>query len=161
MQHDPVELRGEECAVPVNRVVLGADVLERPRDVRGEDHVDDVLAVGIALGGDRLDDCDRPLERDLGTFWEEACLLPELSPERPYEALTALDPTSGKQPHLVWAFLVPDEENASAPAQDRRDTNPGFHDQCADDPKPRPPRSVDASSATSTSRTVAMVAMTS
>ena len=144
-------------------VVLRCDVLERAVSVGREDHVHDVLAVRRRVGRDRIDDRNGPLERHLGAVVEEPGLLRQLSLERPHEALADLNAAPRQEPHLALGLLVPEKQDAALPAQDGRDANPrlGHRGQLDDDPNPRAPRSLTASSSTSTIRTAATGATTS
>jgi len=73
---DRVQLANVERAMTTNRVVLRRDVLERSGHVGRENHVHDVLAFRRAFRRDRVDQCDRPLERYFSALWKEPRLLP-------------------------------------------------------------------------------------
>src|SRR5207247_11043025 len=120
VQHDAVELVASEEAMPTHCCVLRGDSLQRAVELPGEDDVDDVLLPHRQFGRDRVDDCHRPLEeRRL-----DADLLVELAPERVGEALARVDAAAGQQPRLAPGLLVPDEQHAVVPAQDRGDADP-------------------------------------
>ena len=51
-------------------------------------------------------------------------LLGQLAVERVDEALAGVDAAAGEQPVLAAALLVPAEQQAPLPAQDRRDADP-------------------------------------
>src|SRR5688572_17151166 len=127
MEWNCVELAHEERAVTVYGVILRDDVLERPADVRREDHVDDVLAVRVGGRRDGIDDRDRPLERNLLPAGEEPGLLEELASQRRDEALPHAHSSAGKQPHLTGRLLVAQQMNAPLSAQDRRNPDPRLH----------------------------------
>src|SRR5262249_11868946 len=93
---------------------------------------------------------------------KEPGLLPELTSQCADQALSTSYPSTREEPDGSTVLLVTQEEDAAAPAQDRRDPDAGVsHGQCADEPKPRDPRSLAVSSSTSTSRTEATGATTS
>ena len=78
------------------------------------------------------------------------------------EALARSHAAARKEPDRFAASLVASEKDPSAPTEDCGDPDPRFgHVQLADDPKPRAPRSLVASSSTSTSRTDTTGATTS
>ena len=56
-----------------------------------------------------------------------------------------------QQPVLLAGLLLPAEQHAALPAQDRRDADRAAPSVRRDDPKPRTPRSLSGSSSTSTS----------
>ena len=131
-----------------NGHVVRGDLLERlPGQVAGEDDVHDVLGGEAAHRRDRVDDRHRPLDRHLGA---DADLLGELAVEGVDEALAGVDAAARQQPVLLAVLLVPAEEDARLPAQDRRDADPRLGHQWRDEPKPRTPRSLSGSSSTST-----------
>ena len=137
------------------------DRLERASgEVGGEDDVDDVLSDEQALRGDRVDDGDGSFERQI---LPHADLLAELPPQRFDKALAAVDAAAGQQPVLPAArFLVPAQEDASLPAEERGDADTRLERHQADElPKPFSPRSVSGSSATSTGSGVATGTTTS
>src|SRR3990170_2774622 len=157
-----VELMDMERAMAAHRLVLGRDLLERARYVCSEDHVDHVLALRLPVRRDRIDERNGTLQRYLDTRRKEPRLLPELAAKRPDEALPGSHTPTGQQPHLVLSFLVAEQQDPAAPAEDRRNADPRLaHAQWAVDPKPCAPRSLAASSSTSTRRTVATGAITS
>ena len=161
VKRNRVQLVNVKCAMTTDGGVLGRDILERPGDVRREDDVQHVLSFRCLVGRDRIDQCDGAFERYVTAFREEPRLLPQLPPQSADQALARSDTASRKEPHLIHPFLVPEQQDPSAPAEDRRDANARLHAQCADDPKPCPPRSLAASSSTSTRRTAAIGATTS
>src|SRR5438874_8846920 len=132
-----------------DRRVGGGHRLERAAaEVAGEDDVNHVLGRERTHGCDRIDDRDRPLDRQLVRDPE---LLDQLTVQRSDEALARVHAASRKQPVVAIALLVPAEEDAPAPAQDRGDANPRLGHQLPDDPWPRTPRSVTGSSFVSAS----------
>src|SRR5262249_17894440 len=127
------------------------------REVGREDDVDDVPVVGRPVRRDRLGDRDRALEEQLVG---QAELLAELARERFGERLATLDAPAGEQPVLLARLLLTAQQDASVPAQERRDAEARPH-QRWDEPKPRTPRSEAGSSSTSTSSTSGTGTMTS
>ena len=112
---------------------------------------------------DRVDDRDGSLERDLLAAREEPGLLEELPMQRRDEALPDANASPGQEPHLARRLLVAQKENAPLPAQDRRDPDPRLHQRLSSSMTRtlEYPRSLPASSSTSTSRTDATGATTS
>src|SRR5581483_4774401 len=160
MQCDAVEVGGVEQPVPAYRGVLRGHGLERPSgEVGREDDVHDVLRAEPALGRDRVDDRDRPLDWQLVG---DADLLEQLAMERGDEALARIDAAAGQEPILAAAgLLVAAQQDAVLPAQNRRDTDARLLHQAAEEPKPRTPRSLSGSSSTSIGSTVATGTTTS
>ncbi len=162
MQRNGVELLGAESAVAAHgrrpaRPRPRASRIHPPRRSRGRR----ASATGSAPGRSsrRARPAPRAAPRAPG---KRPCLLPELALERTHEALAAPHPAAGEQPDLAARLHVPEEQDAPAPAEDRRNADPRLpHAQLADDPNPREPRSLVASSSTSTSRTEATGTMTS
>src|SRR5918996_1759473 len=162
MGRDPLELSHAERAVAAHRVILRADVLERPGHVRREDHVDDVLPRRAGGWRDRVDERDGALERDVHALREEPRLLPELALKRVQEALARLHAAAGQQPDLARTLVVSAQENATPPAQDRRHPHAWMLDaHPVEEPNPRSPRPLAPSSSTSRRRTEATGATTS
>jgi len=149
MQHDRLELVDPKEPVAADGCVLRGHGLERTApEIAREDDVHDVLRREAPLRGDRVDDRNGALERQLEA---DSDLLRELPVQRVHEALARVDSAAGQQPVLASGLLVPAEKDASVPAEDRRDADSwlGAH-QAADEPKPRTPRSASGSSSTST-----------
>jgi hypothetical protein len=163
MNRDRLELANEKRPVSTNGVVLRHDTLEGARDIRGEDDMDDVLAVRVAGRRDGLDDGDGTLEWDFDSLGEEPRLLPELALKRMNQTLSDTHSSTRQQPNVTVALLVAQEQYAPLPAQNRGDANTRFQfrPQLDDEPNPCIPRSLETSSSTSTSRTDATGAMTS
>src|SRR3990172_2566828 len=155
MQHDRPELLRSEESVAANRLVLGDELGERAIEIPGEDDVNDVFRPQAPLRRYRVDDRDRPFDRQLVAGPEHPCLLDELAVERLREAFAAADSPARQEPVILPALLVPAEQDHPAPPQDGRHADAGLRShQCADDPKPRTPRSaLSGSSSTSTSST--------
>src|SRR6266516_2458029 len=150
MEHDVVELDTVEQPVASHRRILRRDSGERtPREIAGEDDVHDVLDCEGPLRRDRVDEGDRPLDRDLVL---DADLLVKLAVERVGETLAGVHASARQQPVLAAArLLVAAEQDPVLPPQQRRDPDPRFGaHQTADEPKPRTPRSLSGSSSTST-----------
>src|SRR6266536_63109 len=146
VQADLVELvRGEQAMAPHCGIPGGHRLERSATQVAREDDVDDVLGGEAADGRDRVDDRDRALD---GRLVVDPELLGELAVKRVDEALARVDAASGKEPVVAFPLLVPAEQDASPPAQERRDTDPGLaHDP--EEPCPRSPRSLGGSSLTS------------
>jgi len=69
--------------------VAGDGAFERPVERPGEDDMDDVLRPEAAFRRDRLDDRDRPLDRQLVAIAHEARLFRQLALQRVDERLAA------------------------------------------------------------------------
>jgi hypothetical protein len=121
MQRDAVELVGREEPMAAYGLVARHDTLERAVQLAGEDDMDDVLRPQTPLRRDRLDDRDRPLDRQLVADRPRARLLRQLALQRVDERLAARHAAPGQQPVLAAALLVADEEDRPAPVQERRD----------------------------------------
>ena len=148
MQHDLVQLVGAEESMTADGHVLRGDRLERAlAQVAREDDVDDVLRGEAANRRDRVGDSDRPLDRHLVV---DPHLLPQLAVEGVDEAFARVHPAAREEPVLAAALLVPAEQDAPLPAQDRGDPDARLHHGC-EEPKPRTPRSLSGSSSTSAS----------
>jgi len=101
-------------------------------------------------------------ERDIDALGEEPRLLPQLALERVEKALPRSDTAAREEPHLAVVLVMPAEENPAAPAENRRDPQPGCAlAHWAEEPNPRSPRPLVASSCTSRTSTVATGAITS
>ena len=150
MEDDLVELGGGEETVSSHRRIARARSLQRPlTEIAREDDVNDVLGGEAPLRGDRVDDRDRPLDRKL---FLDPDLLQQFAVERVDEALTGVDPAAGQQPVLLAALLVAAEQDATLAAEDRRHADPRLDAHYTrEEPKPRSPRSVSASSSCSSS----------
>src|SRR5207342_2348068 len=99
-----------------------SDGLERAlAEVSREDDVDDVLGRERADRSDRVHDRDRTLD---GRVVVDSDLLGQLTVKRVDEALAGVDAPAGEQPVLAAALLVPAEQQAPLPEQDRRDADP-------------------------------------
>src|SRR5262249_9589832 len=110
-----------------------------------------VLRPEASFGRDRLDDRHWPFDGQLHPALHNAGFLGELALERLRERLAAVHAAAGKQPVLVTALLVPDQEYPPVPTENRGYSNARFRShQWADDPKPRTPRSLSVNSSTST-----------
>src|SRR5204862_4863657 len=135
--------------------VRRGDALERAsREVGREDDVHHVLPDEGTLRCDRVDDGDRPLEREVVA---DPHLLRELPAQGVDEALAAVDAAARQQPVLAASrLLVPAEEHPSFPTEDGGDADTRLErHQWAELPKPRSPRSLAGSSVTSTGSGVA------
>src|SRR4029453_9048001 len=122
--------------------VSRGDALERAsREVGREDDVHHVLADERALRRDRVDDRDRPLEREV---LADRHLLLELAAQRLDEALAAVDAATRQEPVLAASrLLVPAQEDTPLPAEDGRDPDARFkRHQWGELPKPLSPRSL-------------------
>src|SRR5262245_10542420 len=151
VQHDLVQLADVEEPVSTHRCVARRHRLERPPlEVAREDDVNDVLRSEAAHRSDRVDDRHRALD---GNLVVHPHLLGELAMQRADEALARVHTASRQQPVRAALLLVSAEEDAPAPAQDRRhpDARLGRHYASSrlDEPNPRTPRSVPGSSSTS------------
>ena len=146
-----------------HRIVAGYDVLERARDVGGEDDVHNVLLDRTMFRRYGIDDRHRAFEGYLDSVGKQPGLFPQLTLQCANETLPRLNSSAGEKPHGTSSLLVASEQKPPTPAQDRGDTDSrlGHRRQLEDDPKPRPSRSLAASSSTSTRRTEATGAMTS
>ena len=154
VERDAVELLDPEEPVAAHCLVRRGDVYERAVELTGEHDVDDVLRPDAALGGDRLDDRDRPLDRQLLVLPDETRLLGQLSVQRLDERLAAPDAPARKEPVLAAALLVATEEDRAVPSQHGGDADPRLRPhQAPDEPRPPSPRSLAGSSSTSTSST--------
>jgi hypothetical protein len=103
---------------------VGGDLLERTTgQVACEDDVDDVLRGEAAHRRDRVDDRNRPLHRDLVL---DPDLLGQLAVERVDEALAGVDAPAREQPVVATVLLVPAEQEAPLPAQQRGDADAGL-----------------------------------
>ena len=120
------------------------------REIGAEDDVDDMPVAGPPAGRDRLRDGDRPFERK-GV--PEPELFAELAAERGGQRLAAVDAAARQQPVGAAALLLAAEQDAVLPAHEHRDAKAGLPHQCAEEPKPRTPRSDTGSSSTSTRST--------
>jgi hypothetical protein len=94
MDRDRIELSDAKCPMAANGGVLRADVLERPGDIRRENHVHDVLVFLPLLRGDRIDERDRTFERYLDVLGKESGFLPQLSAQSSNETFTGPDSPS-------------------------------------------------------------------
>ena len=92
---------------------------------------------------DRVDERDRPLERDLLVGAEHADLLAQLAHERLRRGSPRLHAAAGKQPVLLVRLLLADRAGSgrASAGSPRRGSGARRH-QPLDDPKPRTPRSL-------------------
>ena len=72
MERDPVQLARAEGAVAAHGVVLRGHLLERPRDVRREDDVHDVLPLRARGRRDRVHERDGPLQWHIDALGTDA-----------------------------------------------------------------------------------------
>src|SRR5437899_3798344 len=148
MQDDAVELVDCEQPMAAHGAVLRGHRLQRnPRQVAGEDDVHNMLRREAPHRRDRVDDRDGALDRDVVV---DPDLLGELTVQGIDQTLAGVHPSARQEPVLAPRLLVSAEQHAPPPPQDRRDADPWFH-QCAEEPKPRTPRSLSGSSSTSSS----------
>jgi hypothetical protein len=126
----------------------------------GEDDVDDVLGRQRTAGRDRATIAIGPLQRrgeiPTSSAISRSRASVSFSPE--------CTPPPG-QPDVASALVVPAEQDALAPGQERRDANPRL-DHCVraptpEEPKPPVPRALAASSSSSTTRTLGLSTTTS
>ena len=96
MKRDRSEFSDTKCPMAANGSVLRADILERPGDIRREDHVHDVLAFRPLLGGDRIDERDGTFERYFDALGKKPGFLPQLSAQGSNETLARSDSPSGE-----------------------------------------------------------------
>ena len=148
------------------------DGRERPRPARSTSSSDPArspakitwttcLRTSDVGGRDRVDDRDRALERHLVPPGRTRS-----PPTAPAAARAGGSRRRGPRRRAAASTRRPasraGEQDATPPAKDRRDPDPGLaHAQPAEDPKPRAPRSLAASSSTSTRRSDATGATTS
>ena len=78
------------------------------------------FVVERAAGGDRVDDRDRALERRR----RDPDLLGDLAAERVHQRLAGVDAAAREQPDVPPSLVVPAEQDAVAPAEERRDADP-------------------------------------
>ena len=158
MQHHTVQLVDREQPMASHRAVLRRHGFEGPpRQVPGEDDVDDVFRREGSNRRDRVHDRNRPLHRNVVV---DADFLRQLTVQCVHEALARVDAPAGQEPVLAARLLMPAEQHPAAPAQNCRDANPGFH-QTADEPNPRTPRSLSGRASTSSSSNSGRGTMTS
>src|SRR5206468_1298962 len=138
VENQAVEVRDREEPVTTHSGVLRGDGLERASsEVAREDDVHDVLLREAARRRDRVDEGDGSLHWQLVV---DPDLLRQLAVQRVDEALSGVDAAAGQEPVLLACLLVPAQEHASLPAQDRRDADAWLEShQVADDPNPRTP----------------------
>ena len=144
VQRDAVELVELEEPVAAHCRVLETAPLERPVELAGEDDVDDVLRPEAPLGRDRLDDRNRPFDRQLVVARRRAPSPRRARAGAPRRASRRCDAAARQQPVLPSALLVSasaGSRRASA-GSPRRGSAARAHPQRPDEPKPPAPRSL-------------------
>src|SRR5690348_1343136 len=101
------------------RVRRGHALERAAREISREDDVHHVLPDERTLRCDRVDDGNRPLEREVVA---DPNLLRQLAAQSLDEALAAVDAASRQEPVLAASrLLVPAEQDTPLPAEDGRD----------------------------------------
>ena len=163
MEDDPVELVEREEPVAADGLVGRGDPFQRPARrspakmmwttcfvvSARPGAIESTIAIGPSSGG--------AVDPDL---------LGDLAVERVHQRLARVDAAAREQPDVPPALVVAAEQDAVAPAQERRDADPGLAPSrrlasTPDEPRPPAPRSVSGSSSTSSSRTDAASTRTS
>ena len=168
MEHDPVELVEPETRCP--RTASSVDATRRVSlRLAGEDDVDDVLR---RQGAARRDQSTIAIGPSNGAP-RDPDLLGDLAVECIDQRLAGVHAATRKQPDIASALVVPAEQDAVAPAQERRDADPRLCGRSRGLGRQRPtspirrsrarlvPRSLSESSSTSSSRTLATSTTTS
>ena len=89
-------------------------------------------------GRDRVDDRDRALER----WRHDPDLLGDLALERVHQRLARVNAAAREQPDVAPALVVPAEQDAVTPPEERRDADPRLRADHPDEPNPAAPRSL-------------------